>query len=149
MTRQISLVLGSEPWKPSTDTRMVVELNRWDVPTEGVLKQRFRRRYFLFRCMAGATGQYSAWAYVPITAAEVKSLRGLTGPTLGAAINKIMLGTSFTMALAEEGRGIVHGFEGRMERNSGKPTISQAAVEAAETEIRQEVGAMRHLLATC
>lgn len=149
MNEHIELRLGSNPWKPAPNMRMVLELNRYDIPTEGILKQKFRNRRFLFRCIAGATGEYSAWAYVPLLPAEVRSLKTLTGPDLGAYIDKLMAGRTFMMALAGEERGIVHGFEGKMDLSSGKPMISRAAAKTAEKEYAQEAGAIRHLLATC
>jgi hypothetical protein len=149
MTAHITLSLGRDPWQPSSNVRMIEELGHWDMPTEGILKQRFRNRYFLFRCLAGASGKYNLWAYVPLTRAEVRKLKVLLGQDLNSYATELMAARTFMMALAEEGRGIVHGQEGRLDTASGKPQIAETAVKAAEAEYEQEAGAMRHLLATC
>lgn len=149
MTAHISLSLGRHPWQPAPGIRMVTELGHWDMPTEGILKQRFRNRYFLFRCIAGATGTFNLWAYVPLEPAEARKLKTLVGPDLASFVDEVMRNRPFMIALAEEGRGIVHASEGRIDVKSGKPMISQAAAKTAQKEYAQEAGAIRQLLATC
>lgn len=149
MTAHISLSLGRRPWQPAPGIRMVLELAHWDMPTEGILKQRFRNRYFLFRCIAGATGTYNLWAYVPLASVEARSLKALAGPNLASYVDEVMRSRPFMIALAEDDRGIVHASEGRIDAKSGKPMISPAAVKTAQREYAQEAGAIRNLLATC
>lgn len=98
MSDQINLSIGEAPWRPSGDSRVVLELNRYDMPTAGVLFQ--AGCYYLFECLEGATQSFNVWAYAPVTEYEKNLLADLSGRELFEAMEKIWRTRDATSALA-------------------------------------------------
>jgi hypothetical protein len=139
MNNRINLELGRLAWSPSRGWRMTRELNRWDMPTAGILKQRLRRRYFLFRCMTGATGRYNVWAYAPLTAGEVRELKRLTGDALRDKQSEIFLrGGTLQLSVMDETAGIIHRSQGLVKREDDEPALAPEVIHKVEQEIQDE-----------
>lgn len=125
---------------------MVYELNRWDMPTAGILKQKFRNKYYLFRCMAGTTGRYSLWVFSPLTRGEARSLRTLTGDALRDKQAEIFLRRKeLTLAVTEETEGIIHRTVGEIQVDEPEPQLAPDVIHRVEQEIRTEAMAIGHL----
>lgn len=146
MNHRINVSLGRPAWKPSSSWRMIYELNHWDMPTAGILKQRFRRRYTLFRCMVGATGKYNVWAYAPASSADVLALKQLTGDALRDKQAEIFLRcSSLQLAVMDEEAGIIHRTEGPVKRDEHEPALDPDVIHKVEQEIQAEGRAIGQL----
>ncbi|WP_435211182.1 hypothetical protein [Streptomyces sp. bgisy034] len=142
MTEQITPDLGALPWKPQRGMKMVRELNRWDVPTAGILRN-WRGHYQLFRCLDGASGQYSVWAYIELTRAEARGLMALEGEELRQRQAELMVGRTLSLAVAEENAGIIHRFTGRLKQSEPEPRLDPAVGQRVQDEIEGEASALR------
>jgi len=142
VTEPITPELGALPWKPKRGVKLVRELNRWDVPTAGILRTR-GRRYQLFRCLDGASGQYSAWAYVAITRKQARELSHLVGEELRQRQAALFLGAPLTLALAEENEGVVHRTKGQLVEGDPEPKLAPDVRRRVKEEIEDQASALR------
>lgn len=142
MTEQNIPDLGALPWKPKRGMKLVRELNRWDVPTAGILRD-WRRQYVLFRCLDGASGQYSVWAYVRLTRAEARDLMALRGEELRQRQTRLMADRTLSLAVAEEDDGVIHRFTGRLKQSEPEPRLDPAVGQRVQDEIEGEANALR------
>jgi hypothetical protein len=74
---KIKIRIGADPWLPSSTSHQIAELNRYDIPTEGIIKQ--DGQLFLYRCLDGHQSEESLWLYVPLTRKEARRLRQAVG----------------------------------------------------------------------
>lgn len=144
MTEHMIPELGALPWKPKRGMRLVRELNRWDVPTAGLLRD-WRRQYHLFRCLDGASGQYSVWAYVPLSRSEARALLPLTGQELRQKQADLMIDRTLSLAVAEEQAGIIHRFKGQLKQSEPEPRLDPAVGQKVQDEIKSEATALREM----
>jgi hypothetical protein len=101
---QIRIDVGTPPWAPAADARVVEEYDRHDFPLSGVLEQGGIR--YLFKCLLGQMDRASIWAYVPITADEERAIEDLRGDAVLDAIDHLLTNRMLTMA----GAGDLHVF---------------------------------------
>jgi hypothetical protein len=147
MTDQIALQLGARPWLPSRSVRLVRELNYYDMPTEGILKRRFRPSYYFFACIDGAASEYSLWAYCPITRREARRLKHLVADELRAFEVGILIGRSLIVATASESSGLLHQakVQVRGPLQPEEPKLARQAWQTVNEEIKAEAGAVARM----
>jgi hypothetical protein len=87
---------------------MIRELDRWDIPTAGILRHRRRGQYWLFRCLDGASSPRSVWAYAAVSRAEVRELKHLVGGELRRRLDEILNRGTPILVTAEERAGVIH-----------------------------------------
>ena len=142
MTQPLVPDLGAMPWNPKRGLKVVREFNRWDVPVAGLLRSR-RWQYHLFRCMDGASGQYSVWAYAPLTRAEARALMTLSGVALRERQIKHLLDRELSIAVAEENDGVVHRVpRARLEHNEPEPQLAPEVRQQVQEELELEAKAI-------
>lgn len=143
MTEPMKPELGALPWKPTRTLRMVRELNRWDVPTAGILKHRWRRLYYLFRCLDGASAQYSVWAYARLDRSDVRELGRLMGEELRQRQIEILFRGKVSIAVAEEKSGVIHRVCGRLAQGDPEPKLAPEVSRRVKEEIQDEARAIQ------
>lgn len=99
---QIRIDVGSPPWAPAADAKVVEEYDRHDFPLAGVLEQDGVR--YLFSCLAGEMDRASVWAYVPITPAEERTIEELRGDLVLGAIDQLLQNRMLTVSGAGDQR---------------------------------------------
>lgn len=147
MSEHIDLQLGARPWLPSRSVRVVRELNYYDMPTEGILRRRFRPSYYFFACIDGVASEYNMWVYAPITWKESRRLKRLKADELRRFETSLLVGRSLLIATASEASGITHQAEVEI-REPLKPEEPKLAREAWQTvneEIKAEAGAIARM----
>ncbi|WHM32974.1 hypothetical protein OH540_24200 [Streptomyces sp. BPPL-273] len=145
MTEPLIPELGALPWKPKRGTSLVHELNHWDIPTSGVLRSRWTRQHHLFRCLDGATTQYSVWAYMALSRKEARELMSLEGDALRQYQDRLMLSRTLAIAVAEEDAGIIHRARGRLAQSEPEPRLEPAVSRRVQREIQEEASALRDM----
>lgn len=135
--------LGALPWKPRRGMKMIRELNHWNVPTAGVLRHRWRPIYYLFRCLDGASSQYSVWAYASLSRAEARELKELVGEDLRRRQNEIFQRGDLCVAVAEETSGVIHRVLGRLDSTDPEPRLAPEVGRQVQEEIQSEASAIR------
>jgi hypothetical protein len=73
----LELRIGARPWQPTESTRLVTELDYYDVPTAGVFDQ--GGSLVLFTCVDGFGTRVTVWVYAPLETAEAEELAGMQG----------------------------------------------------------------------
>lgn len=73
MADQLHVEHGSRPWRPTDGSELVAVLDRYDMPTMGIIRQ--AGRLFVFWCVEGHTSSANLWAYAPIEDAEAEELQ--------------------------------------------------------------------------
>lgn len=134
--------LGALPWKPTRHLRMVRELNHWNVPTAGILRHRWRRSYYLFRCLDGADAQYSVWAYAQASRADVRHLARLTGEELRQRQIGILFRGRVSIAIAEEKAGVVHRVCGQLVEGEPEPKLAPEVTQEVKDNLKREAQAI-------
>jgi hypothetical protein len=102
---QIQVVSGAPPWQPTPDSEVVAEYAYHDFPTVGVVRQ--HGIDYLFRCIAGADEDVSAWFYVLISGDERELLESAPTPEdFERLLEQIPMHHPAVFALAADGVGI-------------------------------------------
>jgi hypothetical protein len=73
----LELRIGSRPWQPTDSTRLLTELDFYDMPTAGVLEQGTSKS--LFMCVDGHGTPFTVWVYAPLEADEAAALTSMHG----------------------------------------------------------------------
>ncbi|GAA2780600.1 hypothetical protein [Streptomyces showdoensis] len=147
MTERIELELGARPWAPSRAMRMVHELNFYDMPTEGILKKRFRPAYYFFACVDGVATEYNLWVYTRISRAEAQRLKRLRSDDLRRFEARLLVDRKLTVAVANEDQGILHralvtvSDPLRVEESK----IASQAWQTVQEDIKAEAGAIARM----
>lgn len=148
MTDQIALQLGARPWLPSRAVRIVRELNYYDMPTEGVLRRRWRPSYYFFACIDGVASEYNLWVYSSISWREARRLRRLKGDELRRFEVDLLVGRSLVVATASEVSGITHRAKVQMREQlePEEPKLARQAWQTVNEEIKAEAGAIARMV---
>lgn len=77
MSDHLELRIGARPWQPTDSTRLVTELDYYDMPTAGVFDQ--GGSPVLFTCVEGFGTRVTVWVYAPLETAEAEELAGMLG----------------------------------------------------------------------
>ena len=75
MSDHLELRIGARPWQPTDSTRLVTELDYYDMPTAGVFEQ--EGSPVLFTCVDGFGTRVTVWVYAPLEIAEAQELAGM------------------------------------------------------------------------
>lgn len=75
MSDHLELRIGARPWQPTDSTRLVTELDYYDMPTAGVFEQ--GGSPVLFTCVDGFGTRVTVWVYAPLEIAEAQELAGM------------------------------------------------------------------------
>ncbi|MGH3199672.1 MAG: hypothetical protein ACRDOH_06905 [Streptosporangiaceae bacterium] len=103
MSGHLELQLGARPWRPTDDTRLVTELDYYDIPTAGVLEQ--RGSPVLFMCVDGHGTNATVWVYAPLQAEEAEALSTMQGgEVIDAEMRRIFRSKPVVVALAVDGQ---------------------------------------------
>ena len=105
MRDAISVQPGAVPWKPAADAELVVEYDRHDIPTIGIVRQSGTE--YLFRCASGHGSAVSAWTYAPIDRAHRAAIERAEGRTDVDAALREAAKFPAVLAIAAEGFGII------------------------------------------
>ncbi|MFI1360789.1 hypothetical protein ACH4TV_45560 [Streptomyces sp. NPDC020898] len=150
MKGRIVLELEARPWLPSNSVRMIRELNYYDMPTQGILRDRFLPRYYFFACIDGAVNEYSMWVYVSISRTEARQLKKLSGNALRAFEAILLVDRPVDVVMAHEDRGIVHKGQAKIVVQGplpvSEPKLAQEAWSSVNKQIRAEAGAIERMV---
>jgi hypothetical protein len=101
MADLIQLVVGSRPWAPHPDAKLIEEFNRWNIPTLGILQ--LHGQNFLFECFTPEEPGH-IWRYVHLDDWAVEELRA--AEDVYAAVDKLTRGRYYTLAAAQDDVGL-------------------------------------------
>ena len=138
----LELQLGARPWQPTDGTRLVTELDYYDMPTAGLLEQ--GNSPVLFMCVDGHGTRVTVWVYAPLETAEAEALGEVQGgEAIDAEIKQIFRTKPMVAALAVDGQLRL---AAPMElRRQGSP-LRDAALAAVTEQADSEQEAVRSLL---
>lgn len=91
---------GARPWKPAADVELVHELDRYNVPLSGIIKQGGRK--YLFACLFGEEDPDNLWAYAPVSDEEIARLTQAAGDALLDAVDATLANRSLVVGFADE-----------------------------------------------
>src|SRR5438874_644462 len=101
----IAVKRGAVPWRPADDAELVIEYDRLDVPTIGVVRQAGTE--YLFRCVSGHGSTVSFWTYGRIDDAHRARLEAADG---AKAFDEALAHAAFfpaVITIAVDGFGVV------------------------------------------
>lgn len=64
---------GARPWRPTEDSKLVRELDHYNIPLAGLVEQ--GDATYLFACLFGEMGTDNIWGYVHLSGLEAARLR--------------------------------------------------------------------------
>lgn len=103
MSDLIQLNRGALPWTPTFDAEFTDELDRYDMPLLGIIRQ--SGSDYLMRCLLGQLGDLSLWCYVLLDAISSDSLRHATGSGVDEIVDNVTRGN--VMVALADAAGIV------------------------------------------
>jgi hypothetical protein len=140
MEQQVQLVLHRWPWLPGNDVTNVLELNRYDVPLQGVFVQ--GDRLFLFHCLAGEVEPEQVWLYALITEQELLELESSAADHLDRLVLALERGRAVTLAYADDVSGVRGSVTG-IELDAPDPgALARQAIAVLADRSRQQADAL-------
>ena len=142
MNDHLELRLGARPWQPTDSTRLVAELDYYDMPTAGIFEQ--DGSPVLFMCVDGHGTQVTVWVYAPLETAEAEALGNVQGgEAIDAEIRRIFRTHPMVAALAVDCQ--LRLAAPMQLRRQGSP-LRDAALAAVTQQADSEQQALRSLL---
>ncbi|KQV74373.1 hypothetical protein ASC61_04795 [Aeromicrobium sp. Root344] len=94
----------ASPWDPSATSELVFELDRYNFPRTGILRQRDLGNdlLVLFDCIAGEEDKQNLWIYATIDSEEAERLASATGTALLAEVQSAFKHRWVTLAYADD-----------------------------------------------
>ena len=137
---RLELQLDARPWQPTDGTRLVTELDYYDMPTAGVLEQGGSQ--FLFMCVDGNGTRITVWVYARMEAAEAEALGAMQGAeAIDAEMRRIFHGRLVVAALAMDNQVRL---AAAMQLQGS--VLRDAALEAVTRQAESDQQAIRSLL---
>ncbi|GAA4637774.1 hypothetical protein GCM10023196_092940 [Actinoallomurus vinaceus] len=102
MNDLIEITIGTPPWLPSEDAEAVVEFDRYNFPTCGIVRQ--RGKFFVFDCVDGHVMEGNVWVYAHVSADEAEMLMSASGAELLDALDAVFRGRPVMGVLAIDGK---------------------------------------------
>lgn len=144
----VQLTLHACPWLPTRDTQMVVELNGYDGPLLGILRQ--RKALFLFHCLVGELDPEQVWVYAGVTDDEVAELAGAEDPDrLAVSVQAIESDRPVTLAHAHEEAGLLASVSGVLlsDAQAEVGDLRQWALRQLATHVQEHADELSRLTA--
>lgn len=134
---QIHLRVGADPWRPALhSTKMLLELNHYHKPLQGVIKQ--HRRRYLFWCLDGQVTEWGVWVYVPLRRSEVREFRRRSGPDIDLFAGSLLLSREVTVAVASESDGLLESVLVRVQlEQRNTEAVDQSAEAVAKSGLKK------------
>jgi hypothetical protein len=129
MSDELRAEIGRAPWLPASDVEPGTELDFYDMPLSGIIRQ--DGAPFLFVCLAGQDEPLNVWAYARLDSQEATELCDARGDRVDRLIVAALTDRMLVVALArgyrltdiaaiDAGREGPHGIVGRfLQRLSG------------------------------
>jgi hypothetical protein len=139
---QLELRLGARPWQPTDSTRLVTELDYYDMPTAGIFDQSGSQ--VLFMCVDGQGTRVTVWVYAPLEVAEAEALAAIRdGETVDAEMKRIFRAKPLVATLAVDAQLRL---AAPMRVQLGASVLRDAVLEAVTEQADSEQQAVRSLL---
>lgn len=102
---------GVEPWKLSSQTRLIEVLDFYNIPLAGIVEQEDveHTRSFLFVCASGEDSDTNVWLYAPLDEVEVAELQSVVGDDVVQSIARALQNKVLTGAVAQDWRVVMTG----------------------------------------
>jgi hypothetical protein len=138
----LELRLGARPWQPTDSTRLVTELDYYDMPTAGVFDQ--GGSPVLFTCVDGFGTRVTVWVYAPLETAEAEELAGMQGrEAIDEETKRIFRSKPSVAALAVDCQLRL---AAPMQLRLQDPMLRDVALKAVTEQAESEQQALRSLL---
>jgi hypothetical protein len=138
----LELQFGARPWQPTESTRLLTELDFYDIPTAGVLEQ--GGSPVLFMCVDGHNTRFTVWVYALLGIADAEVLSTIQGSeAIDTEMKRIFRSEPLFAALAVDGRLRL---AAPMQIQLGGSVLRDAALEAVNEQAESEHQAVRSLL---
>ena len=142
MSDHLELRLGARPWQPTDSTRLVTELDYYDMPTAGVFDQ--GGSSVLFTCVDGFGTRVTVWVYAPLEAAEAEELAGMQSrEAIDEETKRIFRSNPSVAALAVDCQLRL---AAPMQLRLQDPMLRDVALKAVTEQAESEQQALRSLL---
>ena len=102
MGAQIRPEPGARPWLPAHDVDELYQLDFYDIPLAGIIRQ--DGLLYLYTCILGEDAPENLWAYAPVSDEEVLALRTSYGDDLLVAIERALQNKLLVIAAAGDWR---------------------------------------------
>lgn len=100
MSDHIELQIGAAPWQPDGNTSIIEELDRYNVPTMGILEQ--HGVMYCFELIEGHVQDMNVWIYTPLSKVEAKELCRASGQEIDTLLARMQQDRPVMAALAAE-----------------------------------------------
>jgi hypothetical protein len=138
----LELRLGARPWQPTDSTRLVTELDYYDMPTAGVFDQ--EGSPVLFTCVDGFGTRVTVWVYAPLEIEEAEELVGMEGrEAIDEETKRIFRSKPSVAALAVDCQLRL---AAPMQLRLQDPRLRDVALKAVTEQAESEQQALRSLL---
>jgi hypothetical protein len=143
VNNHLELRLGARPWQPTDSTRLVTELDFYDMPTAGILEQ--AGSPVLFICVDGQGTHVTVWVYAPLEVAEAEALAAMQGrEAVESEMKRLFRSKPWVAALAVDGQ--LRLAAPPMQLRLKGSVLRDAAVDAVTEQAESEQRAVRSLL---